>query len=95
MLHATLKTASEAFSKLLKKDYQKLQLSPKEEKMKVLPEQILTWLKSTFGQEKTETGTDKKRTFRGVVAAMRIIYGFKGKKLSLHQSGKNKKKIKK
>ena len=58
--------------------------------MKVLPEQILTWLKSTFGQEKTDTGTDKKRTFRGVVAAMRIIYGFKGKKLSLHQSGKSK-----
>ena len=78
---------------MLKKDYQRLQLSPKEEKMKVLPEQILTWLKSTFGQEKTEIGTDKKRTFRGVVAAMRIIYGFKGKKLSLHQSGKSKKKI--
>ena len=66
-----------------------------QEMMRVLPEQviltikfhssldlyfqILTWLKSTFGTENTTRQDDKKRTFRGVVAAMRVIYGFKGK----------------
>jgi hypothetical protein len=57
--------------------------SPKPEspqdKMKVLPEQILNWLKITFGQDGSDKGDDKKRTFRGVVAAMRVIYGFKEK----------------
>ena len=65
-----------------------------QEMMRVLPEQvtlpdqsncqlklyqILTWLKSTFGTENATRQDDKKRTFRGVVAAMRVIYGFKGK----------------
>ena len=50
------------------------------------PSKILTWLKSTFGNESTSKTDDKKRTFRGVVAAMRVIYGFKGKN-DTRQSG--------
>lgn len=50
------------------------------------PPKILTWLKSTFGNESTSKTDDKKRTFRGVVAAMRVIYGFKGKN-DTRQSG--------
>ena len=46
----------------------------------------MTWLKSTFGNESTSKTDDKKRTFRGVVAAMRVIYGFKGKN-DTRQSG--------
>ena len=89
--------------------------------MKVLPEQILAWLKSTFGKDEAnqvninlillneltikintffqselkiiwpniiKEDDDKKRTFRGVVAAMRVISGFRGKKVSHDQSGK-------
>ena len=88
ILRTNLDAASSALNLVINNEVQVVSkpTSP-QEKMKVLPEQILAWLKSTFGQEGVNQNDDKKRTFRGVVAAMRVIYGFKGKKLSRHQSG--------
>ena len=87
IIRSNLDEAAHALNLVISNDLRVSKSSSPQEKMKVLPEQILAWLKSTFGQDEANQQDDKKRTFRGVVAAMRVISGFRGKKLSRDQSG--------